>query len=115
MAREFGALGAHPSLERGGQWGAPLPPSRQPLLDRKAIDLAFDPEKRVDAFDGLQRDRRDRRRIVAAPRIGCDVGQLKELPARMAPAQRLDDRARLAVGKIEAVVAAERVGLQNVQ
>jgi hypothetical protein len=31
----------------------------------------------------------------------------------MAPTQRLDDRAGLAVGQIEAVVAVERVGLQN--
>jgi hypothetical protein len=31
----------------------------------------------------------------------------------MAPAQRLDNWARLAVGKIEAVIAIERVGLQN--
>ncbi len=31
----------------------------------------------------------------------------------MAPAQRLDDRAGLAVGKIEAIVAGERVGLQD--
>src|ERR1700734_1668561 len=30
VSREFGALGAHPSLERGDQWGARFPPSRQP-------------------------------------------------------------------------------------
>ena len=51
--------------------------------------------------------------LLAPPRIGGDVGQFKELPARMAPAQRLDNWARLAVGKIEAVVTIERVGLQN--
>jgi hypothetical protein len=49
VSREFGALGANPSLERGDQWGARFPPPRQPLLDRKAIDLAFDAEERVDA------------------------------------------------------------------
>jgi hypothetical protein len=31
----------------------------------------------------------------------------------MAPTQRLDDRARLAIGKIEAVIVIEHVGLQN--
>ena len=39
--------------------------------------------------------------------------KFEELAPRMAPAQRLDDRAGLAVGKIEPVVAVERVGLQN--
>src|SRR5271169_4812941 len=32
-------------------------------------------------------ERRDRRRILAAPRIGGDVGQVEELASRMAPAQ----------------------------
>ena len=50
---------------------------------------------------------------LAPPRVGGDVGQFEELAPRMAPAQRLDDRAGLAVGKIEAIVAVERVGLQN--
>jgi hypothetical protein len=31
----------------------------------------------------------------------------------MAPAQRLNDQAGFAIGKIEAVVAVKRVGLQN--
>ncbi len=39
--------------------------------------------------------------------------KLEELPPRVAPAQRLDDRTRLPVGKIEAIVAVEGVGLQN--
>ena len=50
---------------------------------------------------------------LAPPRIGGDVGKFEELPPRMAPAQRLDDRTGLAVGKIEAVVAVVSVGLQN--
>src|SRR5258708_2135277 len=75
--------------------------------------LWIDIGERVDALDGLQGHRRDRRRLLALPRVRGDVGQLEELAARMAPAQRLDDRARLAVGKIEAVVAVERVGLQK--
>jgi hypothetical protein len=42
--------------------------------------------------------------------VAGDVAQLEELATRMAPAQRLDDQSKLAVGKIEAVIA---VGLQN--
>src|ERR1700723_117241 len=98
------------SVLSGNQQGPPPLPRRQPILDRKAIDLALDVEERVNAFDGLPRDRRDRRRILAPPGIRRDVGQLKELPARVAPAQLLDNWARLAVGKIEAVIAIERVG-----
>src|SRR5258708_38716320 len=108
MTREFGALGAHPGFERGDQGGAPLLARGQPLLERKAINLALDVEERVDALDGLQGDRRDRRRLLASPRVRGDVGQLEELAARMAPAQRLDDRARLAVGKIEAGLSVGR-------
>ena len=86
MAREFGALGAHPVFQPGDQGGAPFAPRAQTLLSGQSIDLALDVKKRVDAFDGLQSDRRDRRRILAAPRIGGDVGQLEELASRMAPA-----------------------------
>ena len=99
MTREFGALGTHPGFERGDQGGAPLLARGQPPLDRKAIDVALDVEERVDAFDGLQGDRRDWRRLLATPRVRGDVGQLEELAARMAPAQRLDDRARLRSGR----------------
>jgi hypothetical protein len=61
----------------------------------------------------LQRDWRDRRRRLAPPGVGRRVGQFEELPPRMAPVQRLDDRAGLAVGKIQAAVTVEGVGLQN--
>jgi hypothetical protein len=42
--------------------------------------------------------------------VAGDVAQLEELATPMAPAQRLDDQSKLAVGKTEAVIA---VGLQN--
>ena len=114
MAREFGALGAHPVFQPGDQGGALFfAPRAQTFHSGQSIDLALDVKERVDAFDGLQSDRRDRRRILAAPRIGGDAGQLEELASRMAPAQRLNDQAGFAIGKIEAVVAVKRVGLQN--
>jgi hypothetical protein len=77
----------------------------QALGGRQAVDLAFDSEERVDAFDGLQSDRRDRRRVLAAPCIGGDVRQLEELAPRVAPAQSFEDRAGLPVGEVEPVVA----------
>ena len=113
MPAEFGALRAHPALERGDQRGAPLLADDQATGGRQAVDLALDVEEPVDASDGLECDRRDRRRCLAPPRIGGDVGKFEKLPARMAPAQRLDDRTGFAVGKIEPVVTVVRIGLQN--
>jgi hypothetical protein len=46
----------------------------QTLFGATAIDAALDIEQRVDAPDRLQRDRGDRGRIPAAPRIGGNVG-----------------------------------------
>jgi hypothetical protein len=110
---EFGALGAHPAFERGDQRGAPLLAHGQATGGRQAVDLALNVKEPVDASDGLECDRRDRRGRLAPPGARRDVGKLEELPPRMAPAQRLDDRTGLAIGKIEAVVAVERIGLQN--
>ena len=59
----------------------------QTLCAAQAVDGALDVEQRVDALDRLQRNRRDRRRLLAAPGIGGDIGQLEELPPGMAPAQ----------------------------
>jgi hypothetical protein len=67
-------------------------------------------EQRIDASDGLQRNRRDRRRTLDARRVRGDVGQFEEIATRVAPS--LDDRAGLSVRKIEAIVAVERVGLR---
>jgi hypothetical protein len=56
---------------------------------------------------------RSARSASHSSRIDRDISQLEELAARIAPAQRLDDRTGLAIGKKEAVVAVEGVGLQN--
>src|SRR5215216_1767942 len=79
----------------------------------KAIDAALDIEERVDAPDRLQRNRRDRRGVLAAPSIGCDVGQFEELPPGMGPAQCRGDRSSGARGTVERIVAVIGVGLQD--
>jgi hypothetical protein len=84
---------------------APLLAGRQAFGGGRAVDLALAVEERVDTSDGLQRDRRDRRRRLAPSSVGGDISQLEEFPPRVAPAQRLDDRTRRPVGKIEAIVA----------
>ena len=83
VARQLGALGAHPGLQRRDQIGGDLAPDAQTLVGPLAVDVALDVEDGVDAPDRLQGDRRDRRGVLAAPRIGGDVGQFEELaPAR---------------------------------
>jgi hypothetical protein len=52
-----------------------------------AVDAAFDIEQGVDALDRFESDWRDRRRLLAAPCIGRDIGQLKELSPCMCSAQ----------------------------
>ena len=59
-AREFGGARRASSLRaRCDQDDAPFLAFGHPYLARKAIDLALDGKQRVDAFDGLQRNRRD--------------------------------------------------------
>jgi len=103
--RESLARSRHPVLERRDQREAPLLAGRQAFGGGRAVDLALAVEERVDTSDGLQRDRRDRRRRLAPSSVGGDISQLEEFPPRVAPAQRLDDRTRRPVGKIEAIVA----------
>jgi hypothetical protein len=69
---------------------------RTPLLTHdkafgcgEAIDIAFDVEQEINAFDGLEGNRRERRRGLSSTGIGGDVGQHEELAPRMAPAERL--------------------------
>ena len=113
VAREPWALGAHPRFERADQRNAPFPARGKALGGGEAVDLALDVEDGIDAFDLLQRDRRDRRGRLAPSGARRDVGKLEELPPRMAPAQRLDDRTGTPVRKVEAIVAVVGVGLQN--
>jgi len=50
-----------------------------------AVDAALDVEQRVNALDCFEGDRRDRGRVLPAPRIGCDIGEFEELPAGVRP------------------------------
>jgi hypothetical protein len=79
-------LFTQPSLQLGKERSTLLLPDAQALVGAGTIDGALDIEQRVNAFHRLQRDRRDGRRRPAAPRIGGDIGQLEEFPARMRPA-----------------------------
>jgi len=50
-----------------------------------AVDAALDVEQGVDTSDRLQRDRRDRRRVLAPPGISREVREFEELPPGMGP------------------------------
>ena len=78
-----------------------------------AIDAAFDIEQRVDALDRFERDRRDRRRVLPAPGIGGNVGELEELPPSMGPTQSRGNRPLRARGVVQLVIAAVGVRLQD--
>ena len=112
-ARQAGTLLPQPGFQGGHKRRALLLADAQPLVGGKAIDAALDIEQHIDALDRLQRDRRDRGCLLAAPGIGGDVGQLEELPPRMRPTQRRRDRPRQARRIVKLVVAAISVGLQN--
>ena len=107
------SLLAQPGFKGGNERRALLLAHAQTFLRAQAIDAALDVEQRVDAPDRLQRDRRDRRRVLAAPGVGRDVGQLEELPPRMGPTQRRRDRPLRARRIVEPVVAAIGVRLQD--
>jgi hypothetical protein len=64
-----------------------VPGAPAKLFGSLAIDAAFNVEQSIDAFDGLQRDRRDRRRILPAPGVGRDIRKFEELPASVCPTQ----------------------------
>jgi hypothetical protein len=59
-------LFTQPSLHRDDQRSAAFVAHTQPLLRRHAIDLAFDGEQGVDAFDYFDGDRR----LVEPHKIG---------------------------------------------
>ena len=87
-ARQPGALGAHPRLERGHQRCAALAAHRQAPFGKFAVHLALNVEQRIDALDRLERQRRDRRRALATPLAGRNVGEFVELPPPVRPASR---------------------------
>ena len=102
MARETGALAAHPGLELGDQRGDLGLPDRETGAGVEAVDRPLGVEDGVDADDRLAGERRDRRRLLAAAGGGGDVGELEELAPAMRPAQRLGDRPGRAVRRVEA-------------
>jgi len=53
MARQAGALGAHPCFEIGDDGPALMLARRQAVAGREAVDLALDGEEFVDATDRL--------------------------------------------------------------
>jgi integrase len=69
--------------------------------------------RKVEARDRLQRDRRDRRRVPAAPRIGGNIGQLEELPPCVRPTQRRRDWPRQTGRRVKLVIPVIGIGLQN--
>ena len=97
VARELGALLAHPALQVGDQRCAELLADSPALLGALAIDRALDLEQGVDAPDRLQRQRRDRRRRFAlrlAAGILGDIGHDEERATGVDPTRGLQDRAR---------------------
>ncbi len=115
MAREPGALLAHPGLQLGDARGAEILADHQPFGGGVAVDRALDVEQGVDALHGLQGYRRDDRGLAARPaaRGLGDVGQLEELAPAMGPTRRLKDLSACPAGDIKGVVAAIGVGLQH--
>src|SRR6266851_6435608 len=112
-ARHAGTLFSQPGFQFGEKKRTLLLADTQTLIGGKAVDAALDVEQHVNTPDRLQCDRRDRRRVLAAPRIGGDVGQLEELPPGMGPAQRGRDRSRSARGIVKRVITAIGIGLQD--
>src|SRR5262249_47948305 len=82
-ARQARALLTQPCLQGGQNGCASFLAHAQAFFGAQAVDVALDVEQRVNALDFLQRDRRDRRRILSTPGIGRNVRQFEELPPCM--------------------------------
>lgn len=109
--REAGALFAQPSFQPARC--ALLIADAEPLVRRKAVDAVLDLEQDVDTSDRLQRDWRDRGRVLAAPGISRDVRKIEELPPGVGPTQRRCDRPGRAGRLVELIVSIISIGLQN--
>ena len=90
LSGELCALLAQPGLERNHKRTTAFIAHTKSLLCGQAIDLALDGKQLVDAFDGLDRDRR----------LG-EADEIKEVVPRMRPARDLGDRTGLAGSAIE--------------
>ena len=113
MAGEALALGAHPLVQLGDERRRFCLPDGEAVIGTGAVAGALEVEDGVDALHRLQRQRRDRRGVLAAAAVGGDVGELEELASRVRPAQRLGDRRGLPVGRVELPEAAVGVGLED--
>ena len=65
---------------------------REAVVYGGAADFALDIEDTVDAPDGLERERRQLDRLLAALQRGGDVGEFEEVAPGVGPAQRPDQR-----------------------
>jgi len=115
VTRQARAFITHPGFEILDQRRDALAARGQPFVGSKSVDLALDLEDRVHAFDRLQSERRDRRRLAECfvAHMGGDVGEHEELAPRMAPARRLKDHSRRPVRRIEPIEAGIGVGLKH--
>jgi hypothetical protein len=89
-----------------------LPPRDQSLLGGLPAYAPLDIEERIDAGEGLERDRRYLVGRFALAHIAGDIGQFEEFAPRMAPAERALDRFGATIRSVEIVVAAIGIRLQ---
>src|SRR5690606_25177375 len=85
----------------------------QSLLGGKTVDLPLEVEQGIDTLNGLQRYGRDRRGFASTFGVRGEVGQHKELAARVRPAECLRQRRGIAICFVERVIAAIGISLQN--
>ena len=106
----------HIIVERFDQRSDTLLAHGAALLRGEAIDLALDLEQGVHLPDDLNRNGRQNERLVAR-RLAAgglfDISEDEERASAMAPARRLLDPAWRPPGRIEVVVSAIGVSLEN--
>lgn len=113
VLRELRAVLAHPSFQIGHQRGAEFLANGKAILRRPPVDGAFNVEDHVDTADSFHRQRGDDRRLLASLlELGGDIGQLQEIAARMAPAQRAGQRCWKMVGLKQRVIPCIGIGLK---
>ena len=83
------------------------------LFSAQPVDVALDIEQHVNAFNRLQRDRRQRHYVLPPSCIGRDIGQFEELPPCVGPASGCRDRSIRAGSIVKLVVSAIGIGLQD--
>ena len=115
-ARELADLLGEPGVELCHQPRAEFLTNREALGRRLAIDGTLDVEQGIETLHGFERDRIDHAAALATALLAgraYDIGQLKELTARMGEAARFQHRTGVAAFAIELVVAAIGISLQD--